>query len=147
MNTELLLKVKAAILEEPKRLDMSDWAMSEFDMKLLPEDIQPPCNTVACIAGWAISIHNNIFGEELYTLVKSKPAQYAAEGVYDHYHFGPHFEAKGLLELTEEQADSLFYREYWPLQFRAPYTNAAQGSILRAKLAADRIDHFIATGE
>lgn len=44
MNSELLLKVRDHILEEPKRCDMSDW---------IRRSKQSPCGTIACIAGWA----------------------------------------------------------------------------------------------
>lgn len=48
MNTELLQRVKAAILAEPESFDMALY----FD-----ESENSPCGTVACIAGHALAIH------------------------------------------------------------------------------------------
>jgi len=49
MNVDLLLKVRAAILEEPKRIDMEAW--SETKKNSCRE--LPKCGAVACISGWA----------------------------------------------------------------------------------------------
>lgn len=44
MNVELLQKVKAKILAEPKAINMETW---------ICESTRTPYKTVACIAGWA----------------------------------------------------------------------------------------------
>lgn len=63
------------------------------------------------------------------------------------------------LEITTKQCDKLFYVNFWPEPFRTKYLDLCTGSVLRAwtpkpgnerkvaKVAAERIDYFIATGE
>lgn len=51
MNTELLLKVKSAILAEPRKFTMSQWAGKDEDS---------PCGTSACIAGHAVAIERGV---------------------------------------------------------------------------------------
>jgi hypothetical protein len=50
VNVELLKKIKEHILEEPRRLHMDNFVCR------VPVDSpkNPPCGTVACIAGWAV---------------------------------------------------------------------------------------------
>lgn len=47
MNTELLLRVKAQILKDPKHFDMSDW------------EEKTDCGTCRCISGWAVALSGN----------------------------------------------------------------------------------------
>jgi hypothetical protein len=62
MNTELLLKVKEAILDSPERFDMSEWYdgrlgwCSTSPGKILNDMTDPACGTVACLAGWCVAI-------------------------------------------------------------------------------------------
>lgn len=44
MNVELLRRVQAQILAEPKHFDMGWW------------EVQQPCGTVRCIGGWIIAL-------------------------------------------------------------------------------------------
>jgi hypothetical protein len=131
MNTELLLKVKAHILEEPRRIWMSVWK-KDADQKLsseyekgwlvpptiLTENERPPCNTVGCIAGWATTLAGKDFGSE--------------------------YQAAKLLELDIDQKTKLFYVPNWPSDFQYAYRHA-QDAKERADAVARRIDHFIAT--
>ncbi len=50
MNTELLLEVKKAILENPDHFDMGDWGFEDDEV-----DSKGPidCGTTCCISGWA----------------------------------------------------------------------------------------------
>lgn len=120
MNTKLLLKVKAAILAEPAKFRMELYFQSETSS---------PCGTAACIGGHAIAISR-------------KWKRLRAGFKLDSYH--P--EASRCLEIApdSEQADSLFSAGMWPRQFRDRYYKARTAK-QRAKAAADRIDHFIAT--
>lgn len=53
-------------------------------------------------------------------------------------------ESKRVLELRNTQVDRLFYIEDWPVKFRLGYVGADTDP-RRSQIAADRIDHFIAT--
>lgn len=115
MNVELLQKVKAHILEEPKRLFMP--VVLHCNMSDVPEVRKPPCGTMACIAGWAC-------------LLKGVP------------HLDVHSSvAQELLEISESQAQRLFfglseeYKKAWD----------GSGSAEEAELIAARIDRFINT--
>lgn len=135
MNVELLEKVKAAILAEPKAFDMGTWhritsphlGYSHWGDTLCDSldeyssEIVLGCNTTHCIAGWAEVIA-------------------AADGrVFDS--LDTEHNAKRLLGLDYTQARRLFYADEWPFPFDRDYKYAAK----RAKIAAARIDHFIAT--
>lgn len=52
---DLLLRIKAIVAEEPKRLDMR-WWVSRWRGRKLPSAYfkakEPACGTVGCIAGW-----------------------------------------------------------------------------------------------
>lgn len=58
---DLLTDVCQAILDEPKRLDMSNWIavgkFAEFAEKR--ENMRPSCGTLACIAGWTVLLRRN----------------------------------------------------------------------------------------
>lgn len=124
MNVELLLKVKAAILEEPKAFDMIDW---------FRQSSAAPCGTTACIAGWAVVINEGCRRPgQVPSWLRGDTCQYSGEVA---------------LEIDDEQAMGLFYIGAWPRLFAERYKEAR--SLLdyagMAKAAADRIDHFITT--
>jgi len=117
MNTELLLKVKAHILEEPKRLNMSTWVRTD---EVGPD--APSCGTIACIAGWVCLLIDADF---------DRRRSYRVNAIR-------------LLGITEEQADRLFYIEAWPSEFYLDYSNTFSFAKM-AKVTAERIDYFINT--
>jgi hypothetical protein len=131
MNVRLLQQVKRSILAHPKRFIMDSFIEAK---KLTGEDFFfddsgkevkfDHCGTAACIAGWTC-------------LIKMKQKAVNAE---------IQFHAKGMdfLDITYEQAQNLFYTESWPHPFYHRY-NTARTQTQRAKIAAARIDHFIAT--
>lgn len=119
MNTELLLKVKAAILAEPLKFDMCWWFLESDDS---------PCGTAACIAGHAVAID-----QKFKTLKRGLKMNDEVESL-----------AKNALMLTEVQSFRLFGVGYWPPEFEQKYFVANTPQEM-AKVAADRIDHFIAT--
>lgn len=53
VNVKLLKKVRALIVKEPKKLDMRTWANRINKRDIIP-NVDPPCGTIACLAGWAI---------------------------------------------------------------------------------------------
>lgn len=122
MNVPLLRKVQAAILEEPKRLDMGSWAYRTDHV-----DNGPKCGTVACIAGWAIILNKT-----------DKPARFS---LFVHDSSDTCDIAMGLLGLKD---DNLFFEDYWPAKFFEPLLVMRPGSRGYAQVVSDYIDHFIA---
>lgn len=124
MNVELLLRVKAKILEEPRQFDMANYFTTNGDI--------PNCHTAACIGGWAISLTRNVTPNQ---------AELSSKSVWLRQL------AKEALELTNIEADRLFYAtpEAWG-DFGIRYDVAYADPTLAAQVAAERIDHFIATG-
>lgn len=116
MNTELLLKVKAHILEEPLRLDMGDWIHSSDTA---------PCGTEACIAGWACILASP--EEKIASAFNRADIQSSATR---------------LLDITKNQSAALFFTDAWPESFAA-YNEQNWGSPEAARIAAERIDAFI----
>ncbi len=100
--------IEATILEEPKRIRMSDWAFNPSE--LLPDEM-PACGTVGCIAGWACAIASGARGEAFFRHRR------------DCWNT-----ARQLLELTEQESCQLFFVNSWPqtwsdrLYARAPGT-------------------------
>ncbi len=123
MNIKLLKTVRDAILANPRQFRMETF-FSFYDSAGNPA---PKCGTAACIAGWAIAIHD---GTKL---------SVAADDAWNE-----HDNAKKHLGLTQKQADILFYYEEWPHPFWERY-EAAENVRAAAKAAADRIDLFIKT--
>lgn len=120
------------ILDEPRRFSMGTFVTND------DTHIQhPPCGTVACIAGWAVIEHDRARGKSGSIRVTQK----YADGVLS---FGA--KAAEVLGLDEQQAGRLFYTGNWPERFYDEYYEFAPGSLGRAKVAAERLDHFIATG-
>lgn len=119
MNIELLKKVKQAILDNPEHFDMSSFFDGcDDDPKLLGK-----CNTTACIAGWAIHLSGCPVTElDL-----------------------EHDLGRDLLGLTEDQANTLFYEDYWPGYIYNEYYEALEDEdhLGMAKAAAKIIDRLI----
>jgi|ERR1044071_6845858 hypothetical protein len=139
INVELLEKVVAVILEEPRKLDMGTWA-SDAEERIVNPDHRPPCGTVACIAGWACFIAKQERGEPL-----PKGAELYA--FYDK----ARDEAMELLGLDEDEADLLFdcptgdeEDDLWPGEYVRAYVNADTPAE-RAQATAARINRFIST--
>lgn len=111
MNTALLRRIKKHVLEEPKRLDMGCFLMREEQNKNYYD--YPACKTVGCIAGWAcvLSKENLLSAGEIEA------------------------RATELLDITQEQANRLFYSAM----------DEKPQSRKMAKAVGILIDHFIAT--
>ena len=114
MKKALLLKVKEAILAEPKNYDQNNL-----------------CGTACCIAGHAVAI--------------AKPKTWSRLNKEDDGALMADT-AKSLLGLDNEQYYRICnYAHSWPEPFDTKF-GCATTSKQRAKIAAKRIDHFIATG-
>lgn len=158
MNVELLRKVQKAILEEPLRINMDNWAFTPGEQELM--DQTPRCGTVGCIAGWTIAIQFNLFDSD----GDDTLADYG--GCYE-------MAAMSELGLSNVQSNRLFYPHLWPEKFRLAldirrgegdhdpkYPHSSRlispgGSLWEigkragtpeyAQIVADRIEHFIQT--
>ncbi len=83
--------------------------------------VDDSCGTAHCIAGWAEVL-----------------------GAPGKKHSLDKREYLELMGLRMSQADRLFYVSGWPKQFSTKYRRSVSAKN-RAKIASDRIDHFIAT--
>lgn len=130
MNVRLLRKIKKHILAEPRRFVMWAWLREkETSGDTFTSDANDnrqvkfaKCGTAACIAGWTCILAGD-------------------KHPYDHEE-----SARELLEVDEQQSKSLFILDRWPEEFRYPYQKAV-GQRTMVKIAANRIEHFIKTGE
>lgn len=122
MNKELLLKIKEQILKEPTRFYMGDWNYN--------------CGTAHCIGGWA----SVLSGRTPLSAIESFRGGTSEQQI-----------AAELLRLDYTTASALFHVSSWPPTFKNAYyviedkddrTNRNQAL---AEVAAQRIDHFIAT--
>ena len=130
MNDKLLEKVKQRILEHPNRFVMRDWIVTpetnDSDTFTSDNGQKIPfdkCGTAACIAGWACLIQTK--GEARMNTVSTAD------------------EAMDYLDLSEEDAEQLFYVGNWPSDLARAYGKASTQAE-RAQIAAQRIDRFIA---
>jgi hypothetical protein len=129
MNIELLLKVKAHILEEPNRLNMRSWLLrvgGVYANWVFDKEIRHfgNCGTTACIAGWAA-----ILGEPKKRVTIMDAEDCAIE----------------LLDIRDDDAEKLFFVDDWPRDLRVAWQNTKPNAFAaRARIAAKRIDRFIA---
>jgi hypothetical protein len=123
LNVKLLRKIKKHILKEPRRFFMYDVIQTGQPRKETYTDDRgkqvkfPSCGTAACIAGWACVLNQ--------APVSMREAEY-------------------LLGINGQEGTNLFLVDFWPQPFQDKFNNAKTG-IVRAKIAAARIDHFIQT--
>lgn len=130
MNVKLLRKVAKHILAEPKRFVMWTWMREKgagaYDFTSDASDNRPvpfaKCGTAACIAGWTCILSGD-----------SSPRDFETR-------------AADLLNINDTKAKRLFLLDMWPVKFRAPYRKAVSQRAF-VKIAANRIEHFIKTGE
>jgi len=122
MNTRLLRKVKKAILEHPENTDMGYWVKHD--------DSLAECGTVGCIAGW-------VWAKADIENLRKLPQVLS----WDHRALTS---AKRLLDIGSVQANSLFYVANWPSNFERAFNNRVTRQA-KARIVADRIDHFIKT--
>jgi hypothetical protein len=88
--------------------------------------LDQPCGTTACIAGWTKAI---VTRQSLKNCRRSHIWAFA----------------RNALGINEEQAKKLFYDDHWPHPFDFNYAEANDNAKELAQIAADRINHFIAT--
>lgn len=117
MNIPLLEKIAEVIEAQPELFDMGYWH----------------CETTHCIGGWAQRLSGraeNIDTQDMADLLGIELTSDDDCLVYD-----------------ECEAGRLFLSDNWPTQFRDAYeiANNSDNQAMKAKVAADRIRHFIAT--
>lgn len=131
MNIPLLKEIQARILAEPDAFRMDTWS----------------CGTAHCIAGWALvlsdlKIANPNAEPWAHVLTDGRsPMNAAAEAL------GLSTENDGDGDWFDDgnsEAKRLFLNDDWPRAFCNSY-DEAESRRERAKIAAERIDHFIAT--
>lgn len=134
----LLQRVKGHILATPERIRMNDWVSRGNEIEDLVADemhmANPPCGTVACIAGWVVELgmarpksvrEGNVRKNALRLLKLSGTRLFGDYGQPSH---------------------ALFHPEKWPfdLRRRLPYRS---GTPEYAAVVAEAIDLFIANPE
>lgn len=127
MNVKLLLKVKAAILKEPRKFRMETF---------FSPSSKSPCGTTACIAGHAL-----VIGRKW----KSLKSGLRMVTRSDKGNLFFHQQGAADLGISIMEAHALFYATSWPQPFRDQYYEAVTKR-QEAKVAARRIQHFIDTG-
>ncbi len=138
INVRLLRRIQKHILEEPRRFFMSGvfiYARNQKHWKrktighsdTSPSPVMPPCKMAACIAGWA-NILTGHASEGLIHAAKILGLSYIPDGD------------------RESLANRVFIAGYWPRPFWSRYKNA-RTTRGRARVAVDRIEHLIKTGE
>lgn len=126
MNVELLKQVATKLrrMRHKKHFNMHEWAQ------------QTSCGTAACIAGHTLMLQ----GAKPVKFVPTWGSRGALTSLFLTKNGKEVFASEAAttaLGLTAEQADRLFYAENWPHGFAKGRTDP--------KVAAARIDHFIAT--
>jgi len=141
----LLRRVQEHILSDPRRFNMDYWKRHVSLARIAAgedcifgiesaKDV-PPCGTIACIAGWTALLGTPPGNRPL---LWSKVRTCATELL-------------GLKPLLDERGFSygsdyrLFFEENWPERFYHRF-RLATSRRQRARIAAQRIDHFIKTG-
>jgi hypothetical protein len=122
-GARLLRRVAKHILAEPKRLDMAYFIDRVTDPKGVAHKM-PPCGTVGCIAGWAVTLSTT--ERVAYGRIATRAAKFIGIG--------------------DVVAQRLFYPGQWPEEFSRINEYRAQ-TVRHARLTAKRIEHFIKTGE
>jgi len=123
VTISLLRRVKRKILSKPKSFDMDSWASPDSNVE---------CGTTGCIAGWVVMLTHPDVQEQV-----------------KHYDDGlVEWENRAIKELriSQTQAHSLFHDEDWPERYKEKFYDAFSAKE-RARVAANRIEHFIRTGK
>lgn len=135
MNKTLLRRIRNHILAEPRRLVMDSYILdkSYADEKVKDQDSAcneynfAKCGTAACIAGWTVLLSSlpNCLEPSIMSAIEPRAIR--------------------ALKITHLQAFRLFNVDKWPEKFQKAY-RACKVIKTKARIAADRINHFIKTG-
>lgn len=127
VNVELFQKVKAFILEEPRRLNMIAWMETWTDKDVEKYNELPPCGTTMCIAGTAylLSVADKITKQT----VENHQRKFTQKAAAD------------FLGLDYNQSENIFHLYLWPEEFAKRYNNTNNAQE-RAQATADYIDYI-----
>lgn len=122
MNVKLLRKIAKVIQNKPWEFDMQFWHRDPITRKFwgTPTKAAKACGTTHCFAGWAHLLDGRF------------PRTATIDA------------ATQILALTEEQRYRLFFSDNWPEEFCEGFTDNGE-QLISARVAAARIEHFIAT--
>ena len=120
----LLERVKAHILEEPRRLDMDIFVRSAATEEICPTAYWPECGTTGCIAGWTVML---VKGREETIQLDLTGGRVGRA-------------AQKLLGISDVERAELFY--LWPEEYGVAKRNGDHAEA--ARIIAARIDQFIA---
>jgi len=121
----LLRRVKAKILKNPTAFGMDLWARRSG---------RAECGTIGCIAGWVLMLSRPGLQESVrYGFHKTFDLDWKEEATRE-------------LGITDNQPFSLFFEEFWPTRYASKFSKARSNK-QRARVAANRIEHFIRTGK
>lgn len=124
MNTQLLERIRDCILQNPESFEMLYFVDGDF---YIDSDTGAPaeCGTSACIAGWAVAIHDRVHLKSVEFQIRKRATE--------------------VLGITDEQADRLFFTPNWPKSLYDRYFDASIDQIYAAaaSIAAERINNFI----
>jgi len=136
-NVKLLRRIKKLILANPNLLDM------QLFMEKVTPDKHNICGTTACIAGWTCILEK----EKLPVPQQIKLYKFMQLEYFHNFSF--HLNGAKLLNITNSQANRLFFLHKWPEQFRVKYDEWGEekGYVERnAEVTAKRIEYFIKHG-
>ena len=138
-GARLLRRVARHILAEPLRYDQNS-IIEVGEPKTIYRDERkfPACGTVACIGGWIEILsrkHPNRAKLSLTGLSFKKIAKLLGTGEDN---------VGALTQYTSRNPSNS--DTYWPLEFSEAYGNA-KTPLQKARIANQRIEHFIRTGE
>lgn len=85
LNVRLLRRIERHILEEPKRMSMKFWRITDPDIIKIQNLAVPPCGTVACVRGWADEISGGFHGDALGLSDDQKVLLFYTEEWPDHF--------------------------------------------------------------
>ena len=136
MNIPLLREIQDQIISTPEKLDMLSYFDSQTqihtDLEVARAQIIHDCDTTACISGWALALRPEV---ELSPIIYFGGCATDLEAT-----------ACRALDITEDQGRLLFHLGEWPDQFADDYMGCEGSPKAQAKVAYDRIEHFIQTG-
>lgn len=140
MNVKLLKRIANIIQRRADQFNMSYWFHESA--------FSSHCKTESCIAGWALTLTDTkkkTLAQPLLTARDIKPDFGGCNFIDGYENKDVVLRARKVLDLNEEQSRRLFYVEKWPFNFELAYRHATRHSKENARIAANRIRHFIKT--
>jgi DNA-binding XRE family transcriptional regulator len=131
MRIDILRRVQNEIRREPRAFDMEAFVTFDGEHEKI---CGQPCGTTLCIAGWIAALG----GASPTTLDRLED-----EAELENRDSPTATIARALADLTQAQANELFYLNNWQTEISERF-DASASSMERAEIACERIDAFIA---